>query len=135
MSPTRTYTVYTPHLIITSTATPLPHPITHYTSHETPNTPVHTNIPTPPHRRPHQQSVTHSDTRRFQIPSHAPINTLSHQTTPQQPHYLYLNDLLIELTIQILHRSFPYRASRHYVSPSFTNQLAHQDRDSTTHTR
>ena len=135
MSPTRTYTVHTPHIIITPTVTPLPHPLAHYTSHTIPTTTVHTAIPTLPHIRPQQQPVTHCDTMRLQLPTSAHSHPPTAQQPSQQPHHLYLNDPLIDLTLQILHRSSSYQSSRHYVSPSFTNQLAHQDRDSTTHTR
>ena len=132
MPPPRIYTVHTPHLIITPTVTPLLHPLAHYTSPTIPTTTVHTTIPTPPHRRPHQQPVTHCDTMRLQLPTSAHGHT---PTTPQHHQHLYLNDLIIDLTLQILHRSSPYQSSRHYVSPSFTSQLTHQDRDTTTHTR
>ena len=125
----------TPHLIITSTATPLPHPLEYYTSRTTPSATVHTTIHSPQHMQPAKKNVSHCDTIRLQSPPRAMVIPLAHNASPQRTHHLYINDLLIDLTIQILHRSSPYRSSRHYVFPTFTNQLSHQDRDSTTHTR
>ena len=135
MPPIKTYTVHTPHLLITPTPTPLPHSLTHYISHTIPTITVHTTIPTPPHMRPGHQSVTHCDTIRLKSPLRADVTPPSQAASTQPTYHLYLNDLLIDLTIQILHRSSPYHFSRHYVSPTFTNQLLHQDRDLTTHTR
>ena len=134
-SPTRTYTIHTLHLLITPTVTPLPHPLTHYTSHVISTATVHTTIPIPSHMRPGKQSFTHCDTIRLQSPPRAEVNPHTQESSPHPTHHLYLNDLLIDLIIQILYRSSPYRPSRHYVSPIFTNHLSHQDRDSITRTR
>ena len=122
-----TYTVNTSHLLITPTATPLPYPLPHDTSPDIPTNIVHTTIHTTPLIRPGQQSVTHYDTTHLQSPTPAADQTFSTSASTSEPHHLYLNDLLIDLTIQILHRTSRYCSSHHYVSSTFTNQLTHHD--------
>ena len=116
ISPNTTYIVHTTHLLITSSDHHLPRLLPYYTSPD---------IPPPPcillytHRY-----IQHFDNNLSPIATSRSLFIInSHHPTHHDDH-LYFEDLLIDLTPQILHRTFPYPPTRHYVSFTFTNKLA-----------
>ena len=69
---------------------------------------VHMTKTTPHYMRPATHDLTHADTIRLSAPS-----------TTIPPVTLYLNDNIINQTLQILHQHSPFKDTRHVLSTSF----------------
>ena len=107
----------------TPSHTPVPHPISHhgtlddmaisrYLDPETHPTYIHKEQRTPSYTRCQIQTLRHAQTLCLQQPTDTGDTT-----------HLYLNDDIINLTLQILHQHSPYRSTRHFVPTFFTEQL------------
>ena len=106
---------------------PNPHPITHHettntalinrlTSPDLPLTHVHTTTKAPAYMRHQTQHLYHKHTICLRAPTHGCDLT-----------HLYLNDEIINQTLQILHQDSPHRASRHFLPTFFMNSITKQD--------
>ena len=83
-----------------------------FTNSTHPSGHVHMTTTTPTYMRPATRDLIHADTIRLSAPS-----------TNMPPVALYLNDIIIDQTLQILHQHSPYSDTRHVLSPSFLDVI------------
>ena len=79
-----------------------------FTDPSLPSSHIHTSTQTPSYMRPQTQHLTHTDTMRLRSPQ-----------VGVHPSDLYLNDVIINHTLQILHHHSPYTTTRHYLPTHF----------------
>ena len=89
-----------------------------FTDPSLPPSHIHKSTQTPSYMRPATQHLTHTDTMRLRS-SHSGVN----------PSDLFLNDIIINHTLQILHHHSPYTTTRHYLTTPFLEVIQRPNND------